>query len=84
MRSMRATFQQVSVKSGRGIPVTVLTPDYAKKEALRTAKLAARSLDFYEKYLGVNYSFKKLDIIGIFDFNAGGMENIGMIHLMVR
>lgn len=81
---MRATFQQVSVKSGRGIPVTVLTPDYAKKEALRTANLAARSLDFYEKYLGVNYPFKKLDIIGIFDFNAGGMENIGMIHLMVR
>ena len=72
------------MKSGRGVPVTVLTPKYSKKEALRTAKLAARALDFYEKYLGVNYPFKKLDIMGIFDFNAGGMENIAMIHLMVR
>ena len=72
------------MKSGRGVPVTVLTPNYAKKQALRTAKLAARSLDFFEKYLGINYPFKKLDLIGIFDFNAGGMENIAMIHLMVR
>lgn len=72
----------VSVKSTRGVPVTVLTPDYSRKEALRTARLAARALEWYEKYLGINYPFKKLDLIGIFDFNAGGMENIAMIHLM--
>lgn len=74
----------VGVKTRRGIPVTVLTPEYATKAALRTAKLAARSLDWYEGYLGVNYPFKKMDLIGIFDFNAGGMENVAMIHLMVR
>ena len=74
---------QVSTKSGRGIPVTVLTPSHKKVQARVTAQLAADALDFYEGYLGVNYPFKKLDLMGIYDFNAGGMENIAMIHLMV-
>lgn len=75
----------MSVKSRISkVPITVLTPSQHKEQALITAKLAADAFDFYEDFLGQKYPFKKLDLMGIYDFNAGGMENIGMIHLLVR
>lgn len=63
--------------------MTVLTPNQFKKKAKITAKWTADALDFFEEYLGAKYPFKKLDLQGMYDFNAGGMENIAMIHLMV-
>ena len=73
---------EVKDESETGIPVTVLTPPHKKTGAKMTLTWAIKALNFFEKYLDTKYGFKKLDIMGIYDFNAGGMENIGMIHVM--
>jgi aminopeptidase N len=44
--------------------------------ALSIAKFA---LHYYDDYFGIHYPLKKLDFIGIPDFEAGAMENFGAI-----
>jgi aminopeptidase N len=44
--------------------------------ALNVAKFA---LHYYDNYFGIHYPLKKLDLIGIPDFEAGAMENFGAI-----
>ncbi len=44
--------------------------------ALDVAKFA---LHYYDNYFGIHYPLKKLDFIGIPDFEAGAMENFGAI-----
>jgi aminopeptidase N/puromycin-sensitive aminopeptidase len=44
--------------------------------ALDIAKFA---LHYYDHYFGIHYPLKKLDFIGIPDFEAGAMENFGAI-----
>ncbi len=65
--------------SADDIPIRVCaTPD--KKELGAFALTSAENiLKYYDKYYYTKYPFKKLDIIGIPDFSAGAMENIGAI-----
>ncbi len=44
--------------------------------ALDIAKFA---LHYYDDYFGIHYPMKKLDLIGVPDFEAGAMENFGAI-----
>ena len=62
-----------------GIPIRVCgTPD--KKGmgqfALKTAEF---TLHYYDRYFGIKYPYGKLDFIGMPDFSAGAMENVGCI-----
>ena len=61
------------------IPIRVCaTPD--KKELTAFALHAAEeNLRFYDRYYGIKYPFKKLDIVGVPDFSAGAMENTAAI-----
>jgi aminopeptidase N len=62
-----------------GIPIRVCaTPEQVGLThfALGTAEFA---LHFYDNYFGIKYPLKKLDLIGIPDFEAGAMENFGAI-----
>ncbi len=54
------------------------TPD---KVALRPFALdvAKFALHYYDNYFGIHYPLKKLDFIGVPDFEAGAMENFGAI-----
>ena len=36
-------------------------------------------LHYYDNYFGIHYPLKKLDLIGMPDFEAGAMENFGAI-----
>lgn len=62
-----------------GVPLRVCsTPD--KKHLTGFAlEAAVQQLSFYNAYYGVPYPFGKLDIVGLPDFAAGAMENIGAI-----
>jgi aminopeptidase N/puromycin-sensitive aminopeptidase len=68
-------------KSGEqdGVKLRVCaTPDKVRLTpfALDIAKFA---LHYYDHYFGIHYPLKKLDFIGIPDFEAGAMENFGAI-----
>jgi aminopeptidase N len=54
------------------------TPDKVQYTsfALDVAKFA---LHYYDDYFGIRYPLKKLDLVGIPDFEAGAMENFGAI-----
>jgi aminopeptidase N len=62
-----------------GVPIRVCaTPEqvHLANFALSTAEFA---LHYYDNYFGIPYPLKKLDLIGIPDFEAGAMENFGAI-----
>jgi aminopeptidase N len=70
--------------SSEGIPIRICsTPD--KRDLTGFAlEAAAQQLTFYNDYFGIKYPFGKLDIIGVPDFSAGAMENIGAITFRER
>jgi aminopeptidase N len=41
--------------------------------------VAEQCMKYYDRYFGIKYPFKKLDLIGLPDFAAGAMENTGAI-----
>jgi aminopeptidase N len=65
--------------SADGIPIRVCaTPD--KRELTGFSLQAAeQNLTFFNRYYGIKYPFKKLDIVGVPDFAAGAMENTAAI-----
>src|SRR5215471_9570376 len=70
---------QCSEGSADNIPIRVCgTPD---KKPLHAAALryAQEILKYYNQYYGIPYPFKKLDIVGAPDFEAGAMENTAAI-----
>ena len=70
--------------SSDGTPIRVCsTPD--KRDLTGFAlEAATQQLKFYNAYFGIKYPFGKLDIIGVPDFSAGAMENIGAITFRER
>ncbi|HUS20270.1 MAG TPA: M1 family metallopeptidase [Terriglobales bacterium] len=67
-----------------GIPIRICAvPE--KKEMGRFALKAAESfLSFYNKYYGIKYPFKKLDMVAIPNYEWGGMENTAAIFYKER
>ena len=70
--------------SSEGVPIRICsTPD--KRDLTGFAlEAATQQLKFYNDYFGIKYPFGKLDIIGVPDFSAGAMENIGAITFRER
>src|SRR5438270_10864361 len=65
--------------SADGIPIRVYSTP-GKKEMGRFALDAAEHIvSYYDKYFGITYPYGKLDLVGLPDFSAGAMENIGCI-----
>jgi puromycin-sensitive aminopeptidase len=72
-------FKSTPVLVSEGVPVKVWC--VADRTALGTyaQQVALKLLPYYNKYFGVPYPAKKLDLIAIPDFEAGAMENLGAI-----
>ncbi len=56
------------------------TPDKVGETAF-ALDIAKFALHYYDDYFGIHFPLKKLDFIGIPDFEAGAMENFGAITL---
>jgi aminopeptidase N len=62
-----------------GVPIRVCsTPDKLPLTAF-ALEAAQQEVKFYNEFTGIKYPFGKLDIIGVPDFAAGAMENVGAI-----
>ena len=66
-------------KTKEGVPLRVVTPKGRGAEAAYAAKITADLLDREEAYFGSPYPYEKLDLVAVPVFNAGAMENAGLI-----
>lgn len=77
-------FEYIEGKTKGGVPMRIITTP-GKKELGRFALDAGiKFLDFYEDLFGVAYPLPKLDMIAIPDFEAGAMENWGLVTYRER
>ena len=69
-----------SARTKSGVEVNVWTTPAQNENTLDFAlDIAARSIDFYDKYFGVKYPLPKSDHVALPDFSSGAMENWGLI-----
>ena len=73
-------FKSKSLKNSHGIDVTTYIPLNQSVSTLDFAnEVAAKSLDYFDDLFGYPYPLKKLDQVAIPDFEAGAMENWGLV-----
>ena len=72
-------FDYVEDKSSDGVTVRVYTPLGKKEQGLFGLEVAVKSLPFYKDYFNIAYPLPKMDLIAIADFEAGAMENWGLV-----
>ncbi len=65
--------------SADGIPIRVYSTPGKKDMGKFALDAAEYIVSYYDKYFGIKYPYGKLDLIGLPDFSAGAMENIGCI-----
>jgi aminopeptidase N len=65
--------------SADGIPIRVYSTPGKKEMGRFALEVAEQNVGYYNKYFGIKYPYGKLDLIGLPDFSAGAMENIGCI-----
>ena len=73
-------FHQKSIKSSHGVKITSFCALNQDEKTLDFAnEVAARSLDYYDDLFGIKYPLEKLDQVALPDFEAGAMENWGLV-----
>jgi alanyl aminopeptidase len=66
-------------KTKDGIPLRIVVPRGRAGDAVYPAKVTGELLERLEDYFGKPYPYPKLDIVAVGLFNAGAMENAGII-----
>lgn len=66
-------------KTRAGTPIRIVVPRGRGKDAAYPAQVTGEILALLEDYFGTPYPFKKLDHVAVAVFNAGAMENPGLI-----
>jgi len=66
-------------KTSSGAPIRVVFPHGRSADAAYPVKVTAELLDRLEHYFGTPYPYPKLDLLAVSVFNAGAMENPGLI-----
>ncbi|HEY5924196.1 MAG TPA: M1 family aminopeptidase [Kofleriaceae bacterium] len=66
-------------KTRKGVPIQIVVPKGRSADAAYPVEVTGPLLDLLEDYFGTPYPFSKLDIIAVSVFNAGAMENPGLI-----
>ena len=73
-------FHGKTIKNAHGVEITTyatLAQDLGVVDFAN--EIAAKSLEFYDDNFGVPYPLKKLDQVALPDFEAGAMENWGLV-----
>ena len=69
-----------TIKNNHGVEITTYCALNQDEELVDFAnEIAARSLEFYDDNFGIPYPLKKLDQVALPDFEAGAMENWGLV-----
>jgi len=62
-----------------GIPIRVYSTPGKKEMGKFALESAEHIVSYMDKYFGMKYPYGKLDLVGLPDFSAGAMENVGCI-----
>jgi alanyl aminopeptidase len=66
-------------KTRGGAPIRIVVPHGRGKDAAYAVEATRPLLDLLEDYFGTPYPYEKLDMLAVSVFNAGAMENAGLI-----
>lgn len=73
-------FKSTELLESEGVPIKVWSVEpHDQTLGIYARDNAAKLLKYLNAYFGINYPWKKLDLIAIPDFQAGAMENPGAI-----
>ena len=72
-------FEYVEKITKEGVKVRVYVTPGKKKQAAFALDVAARLMDFYHAFFGIEYPMRTMDLIAIPDFANGAMENWGAV-----
>ncbi|KDO26292.1 hypothetical protein SPRG_08367 [Saprolegnia parasitica CBS 223.65] len=72
-------FDYVSGYTAEGVLVRVYTPVGRSERGRFALDVATKCLSFFTQKFGIPYPLTKLDMLAIPDFNAGAMENWGVV-----
>ncbi|AYV78975.1 MAG: hypothetical protein Edafosvirus65_1, partial [Edafosvirus sp.] len=72
-------YESIQTKSQNNILINVWTPKGRTEEGLFALDIASKALDYFTEYFGIQYPLNKIDLIPIPNFEAGAMENWGLI-----
>ncbi len=73
-------FNSKSLTNNHGVKITTYAPLNQSIDSVDFAnEIAARSLEYYDEQFGIPYPLEKLDQVAIPDFEAGAMENWGLV-----
>ena len=73
-------FHKKSTKNKHGVEITSYCAMNQDPSTLVFAnEVAARSLDYFDEKFGIPYPLQKLDQVALPDFDAGAMENWGLV-----
>ncbi|XP_078036701.1 aminopeptidase A [Augochlora pura] len=65
--------------NGTSIPVKVCARPMYKNKTRFALDVAVRAMEYYLTVFNIDYPLPKLDLVGVPDFNAGAMENWGLV-----
>ena len=73
-------FHGKTIKNEHGVEITTYTTLAQDIDSVDYAnEVAAKSLEYYDDNFGIPYPLKKLDQVALPDFEAGAMENWGLV-----
>ena len=62
-----------------GIPIRVYSTPGKKEMGKFALDAAEQIVAYFDKYFSIKYPYGKLDLVGLPDFSAGAMENVGCV-----
>ena len=72
-------FDSVAAHTAHGVEVRVYTPRGKSALGRFALDVGVWALDFYTDYFGIGFPLPKCDMVAITDFDAGAMENWGLV-----
>ena len=72
-------FDSVAAHTAHGVEVRVYTPRGRSALGRFALDVGVWALDFYTDYFGLGFPLPKCDMVAITDFDAGAMENWGLV-----
>ncbi|XP_026480085.1 puromycin-sensitive aminopeptidase-like protein [Ctenocephalides felis] len=77
-------YDYVQGKSKEGVQIRCYTPIGKHDMGTFCVEISEKCLTYFNEYFDIEYPMKKMDLVSVNEFNAGAMENWGLITFRER